>query len=120
MQISKLYNNEAYKNLRKKLRNSLTPSEASLWNYLKNSQLAGRKFRRQASIGNYIVDFYYPSEKIAIELDGQVHTTDKAVAYDKVRDTYLKSVGVKVLRFENRYVYENLQDVLKTISKSFT
>jgi hypothetical protein len=61
------------KTFRQKLRNNLTPAEAKLWAYIKNSQVEGRKFRRQHSVDNYILDFYCPSERLAIELDGQGH-----------------------------------------------
>jgi very-short-patch-repair endonuclease len=60
---------------RKALRNNLTSAEATLWLCLKNKQLEGKRFRRQFSIGNYIVDFYCPEQKLAIELDGQGHFT---------------------------------------------
>lgn len=66
---------------RKALRHNLTPAEAKLWTLLKGSQLAGRKFRRQHSVGNFILDFYCPSERLAIELDGAVHDSDDAQAY---------------------------------------
>jgi len=63
------------KDTRKYLRNNLTEAESLLWEVLKGKKLAGRKFRRQHSIGYYIVDFYCPSEKLIIELDGQHHFT---------------------------------------------
>ncbi len=59
--------------LRKDLRNNLTPAEATLWKYLQHSKLDSRKFRRQHSVNNYIIDFYCPSEKLGIELDGNIH-----------------------------------------------
>jgi len=62
-------------NYRKNLRNNPTPAEKELWNYLKNKQLAGRKFRRQHSIDNFILDFYCPAEKLAIELNWMEDTT---------------------------------------------
>lgn len=86
---TKLYNKQEFKNVRKKLRNNLTPAEASLWNYLKEGQLLGRKFRRQSSIGKYIVDFYCPKEKLAIELDGEVHIFDKVYKNDLSKIKYL-------------------------------
>jgi very-short-patch-repair endonuclease len=58
---------------RRKLRNNPTYAEKYLWYELRNSQLGGRKFRRQVSFGNYIVDFYCPAEKLAIELEGEGH-----------------------------------------------
>ena len=83
---------------RKYLRSNLTSAEATLWLTLKNRQLDNRRFRRQFSVGNYILDFYCPSEKLAIELDGQHHFTEAGKAYDKQRDDYLKNQGIKVLR----------------------
>lgn len=117
--MTKLYNKKQYTNFRKQLRNHLTPAEAALWNYLKNNKLNGRKFRRQASIDKYIVDFYCPSEKLAIELDGEVHFEDLQYKKDAVRTEYLEELGIRVLRFENKFVYNNLEKVLKIISNNF-
>ena len=70
----KKVNNLPYlKTFRKELRNNLTPAEAKFWKIVQNKNLEGRKFRRQHSVGNYILDFYCPSEKLAVELDGEVH-----------------------------------------------
>lgn len=107
------------KTFRKSLRNNLTPSEAALWNQLKNKQLDGRKFRRQHSVANYILDFYCPSEKLAIELDGEYHNEEKQQEYDRERDLFLKATGIKVLRFENRMVFERLEALLGEVRESF-
>ncbi len=114
-----LHNLKEYKPLRKNLRNNSTSAEAGLWNYLKGKKLLGRKFRRQASIGNYIVDFYCPGEKLVIELDGEVHQYDKNNEDDRHRDIYMKHLGITVLRFENKLVFEYLDKVLKEIEKHF-
>jgi len=66
---------------RRKLRNALTPAEARLWTLLKRAAL-GRKFRRQHSVGRYILDFYCPSEKLAVELDGEDHFMPWGITYD--------------------------------------
>ena len=102
---------------RKALRNHLTPSEASLWNRLKKSQLAGRKFRRQHSFGYYILDFYCPAAKLVIELDGPIHDTEEAYHYDRRRDAFMASLGLKVLRFRNEQVLENMSGVLQEIER---
>jgi very-short-patch-repair endonuclease len=86
---------------RKELRSNLTSAEATLWIHLQRKQLHGRKFRRQHSIGNYIVDFYCPSEKLVVELDGEQHYTSEGLAYDARRTKYLALQGVRVIRFEN-------------------
>ena len=92
--------NRAYLTPRRKtLRSNLTPAEAKLWVILKNDNLDGRKFRRQQSVGNYILDFYCSSEKLAIELDGEGHFHDTKRVSDYQRTLYLQSVGIKVLRF---------------------
>ncbi|RYE27478.1 MAG: DUF559 domain-containing protein, partial [Sphingobacteriales bacterium] len=77
----------------------------------------GRKFRRQHSIGNYIVDFYCPSEKLIIELDGEYHFTQEGIEYDKHRTAYLTSFGFRVIRFENKLVFEKPEYVLAEIKK---
>lgn len=116
---SSLNNLPHLKIFRKNLRNNLTPAEAKLWTLLKNSQLGGIKFRRQHSFNNYILDFYSPSEKLAIELDGAVHNTEEAQEYDKKRDLFLNNYGIKVLRFENKLVFDETDFVLSEIRSAF-
>jgi len=113
-----IHNKSYLKQYRTSLRNKSTPAEAFLWNYLKKSQLDGRKFRRQHSIDQYIVDFFCYEESLAIELDGEIH--NMRIEEDEIRDAYLKSKGIKVIRFENRFVFEHLDQVLDDIRKSFT
>ena len=113
-------NNLPYlKTFRKALRNNLTPAEARFWKIVQNKQFEGRKFRRQHSVGNYILDFYCPSEKLAIELDGQVHFNDAAREYDYERKLFLEYYGIKVLRFENKRVFEDLEWMLDVIKSNF-
>lgn len=104
---------------RKSLRNNATSAEAFLWKYLKGSKLEGRKFRRQHSITYYIVDLYCPSEKLIVELDGQVHFNEVAQEYDRKREKDLEALGFKVIRFENKMVFDFLPSVLKDISDHF-
>ena len=104
---------------RTELRNELTPAEASLWNMIKNSQFEGRKFRRQHSIGKYILDFYCASERLAIELDGARHYSGEGAAYDRERREYLESKGIRVLRFENERVFKDRDWVADMIRDNF-
>jgi very-short-patch-repair endonuclease len=114
--MSTSYNNlPELKAFRKELRNKLTPAEAALWNQLKQKQLAGVKFRRQHSIGLYIVDFYAPAKALAIELDGDYHFSSSQAEYDNERTLFLQQFGVKVLRFENELVFTLLDVVLEEI-----
>ena len=103
----------------KELRKSLTSAEATLWKQLQKSQLNGRKFRRQHSIKNFIVDFYCPKEKLIIELDGAYHLDFAQQIYDLERTKQLESLGFKVIRFENKLVFEHLQGVLNEIISNF-
>ena len=117
--MPEIHNKEVLKTNRKALRNNSTSAEAVLWRSLKNCQLEGRKFRRQHSISNYIVDFYCASELLAIELDGAHHYTWSGSANDNIRDTNLANLNITVLRFENRVVFEHIDLVLEEIKRHF-
>ncbi len=80
-----------------------------------NKQLAGYKFRRQHSIGSYIVDFYCPKLKLAVELDGGQHNQEENINYDKERTRFLNSLNIKVIRYWNHEVLESINDVLDDI-----
>lgn len=107
------------RDIRKMLRKNLTPAEATLWNMLKGKQLEGRKFRRQTSIENYVVDFYCAQERLVIELDGSVHSHPAVAENDKYRDERLQDLGYTVLRFENKDVFKLPDWVLDEIKKHF-
>ena len=119
MANQKIFNRKPLKEFRKELRSNLTPAEAVMWTALQKKQLEGRKFRRQHSIGKYIVDFYCPAEKLVIELDGAEHYTLEGSDYDGKRDSYISSFGIKVLRYENMDIYNNLEAVLEDIKNNF-
>jgi len=110
-----IYNVKAKELQRKALRNSSTSAEAVLWNNLKNGQLSGKKFRRQESIGPYIVDFYCPENRLVVELDGASHFTENGAEYDAKRTHYFRDRNIRVIRFENKTVYRDLEYVLETI-----
>ncbi len=115
----KLHDKPELKVYRKELRKSLTPAEAFLWKHLRNKKLEGRKFRRQHSIKNYIVDFYCAQEKLIIELDGEVHMNFATQEKDNKRDVDLASLGFIVIRFENHMVFDHLPSVLQEIRDNF-
>ena len=117
--MAKLHNRKYLKNYRRELRNNLTSAEASLWKLIKSKQLEGRKFRRQHSIGNYIVDFYCPSEKIAIELDGDGHFSDAGYNKDQEKKEFLVKNAIRLIRFENNEVFDATEAVLELIKKEF-
>ena len=112
-------NMPALRAFRKALRRNLTPAEAKLWTHLKSAQLDGRKFRRQHSVGSHILDFYCPAEKLAIELDGEAHNHAEAQNDDRKRSLFLRRFGIKVLRFENKMVFQQTEGVLAEIRRHF-
>ena len=115
----RIHNRKPLEPYRKKLRHHGTTAEAYLWTHLQQKKLQGRKFRRQHSILNFIVDFYCAKEKLVIELDGQYHMNPTAEEKDAIRTKKLEDLGMKVVRFENKMVFENLGWVLEEIKKHF-
>lgn len=117
---SYIYNRKDQKDKRKKLRNNSTVPEKILWQYLKNKKL-GVKFRRQHGIGNYIVDFYCPELKLAIEIDGATHSEAEEVEYDTRRDNFLSLQGVEVRRYTNVNVKNStggiIEDLMRVIER---
>jgi very-short-patch-repair endonuclease len=112
------YNRNKERAKRKSLRNNPTEAERKLWQYLKGKQLLGVKLRRQYSVDTYILDFYAPKLKLAIEVDGATHfTTPEEKYYDENRTKYLKGFGIKILRFSNEDVYENIYGILQGIEQ---
>ncbi|MDX8337866.1 endonuclease domain-containing protein [Draconibacterium sp. IB214405] len=111
----KLHNRRFFKPIRKHLRNHGTAAEATLWKILQKSQVGGYKFRRQHSIEKYIVDFFCFELMLAIELDGEVHADLNSIARDTERDEELNKLGITVLRYENRWVYEYPEVIMQDI-----
>ncbi len=112
----KIFNKEELKQTRRVLRNNATPQEVILWSRLKNSNL-GYKFRRQQSLGNYIVDFYCKERKLIVEIDGSQHDDRDAKIYDVSRSNYFKSFGFNVLRFWNNEINTNIQGIVMMIEE---
>lgn len=95
------------------LRRKQTPTEAVLWERLRNRQIGGQKFRRQHPIGRYVLDFYCAEWKLAVELDGESHDTRQE--YDRARTAWLEALGIEVLRFQNMEVVLDIDSVLDRI-----
>jgi very-short-patch-repair endonuclease len=115
---SNLPNIPPLKGRRKELRKNPTAAECVLWKHLQRKQLLGRKFRRQYSVGRYVVDFFCVECKVAIELDGAPHYSILHEDYEAERTAFLESQGIEILRFENRMVFENLEVVLEMIREA--
>ncbi len=104
------------------LRKNMTEAECLLWSKLRRKQIKGLQFYRQKVIENYIVDFYCHRSKLVIEIDGGQHFTKKGQESDQSRDTYLKNLGLQVLRFNNHDVLQNIKvivdEIINTVSSS--
>lgn len=93
----------------------MTDAENLLWSKIRDKQLKGFQFYRQKAIGKFIVDFYCPKANLVIELDGSQHYCVKGEKRDRIRDDYMESIGIKVLRFSDREVFENLNGLMERI-----
>ena len=115
----RLHNHRALRERRKQLRRQMTPAEARLWTVLRRRQLEERKFRRQHSIGPYVVDFYCVKEGLAVEVDGSIHDDPARSDYDAKRQAFLERQGIVVLRFKNEQIRDRLPEVLVQIASHF-
>lgn len=111
----RLYNLNYLKGFRKELRTRSTSAEIHLWSFLKRRQVSGLKFRRQYSVGPYILDFYCVEIRLAIELDGEVHNDEEQRMHDKHKDAFMASAGIVVWRVENRAVHDSVDTLLTEI-----
>lgn len=103
------------KQLARNLRQNQTNAEQRLWGHLRNRQLEDHKFKRQYWIENYIVDFICIEKRLAVELDGSQHADEPVAENDQQRSAFLEAHGIKVLRFWNNEVFDNLEGVLENI-----
>lgn len=93
----------------------MTDAEIMLWKHISGGKLMGYKFRRQYSVGKYILDFYCPRLRLAIELDGGQHNDLKNIKKDKERTKFLKDYNIKVIRYWDNEVLNNMDGVLEDI-----
>ena len=107
-----LKNDPILKDRRRELRRNQTDAERALWAKIRNKQFLEMKFFRQFSFGPYILDFYCPEIKLAVELDGGQHNQPEGREYDAARTNYLNAQGVEVVRFWNNEVLAEMDGVL--------
>ncbi len=110
----KVFNRRDRKKFRLENRRNMNDLEIRVWNHLRGNQL-GLKFRRQHSIGPYIVDFYCPAKRLVVEVDGDTHYEPDAVEYDRRRDEFLHNQGLTIMRYTNLEVRENLVGIFDAI-----
>ena len=113
--MRKIFNNRDETRKRQQLRREMPVAERLLWKHLRGEAL-GVKFRRQVSIGKYVVDFYCPTLHLAIEVDGESHAGETAQEYDEARQSAIESLGVRFIRVSNEDVYRNALDVAASIA----
>ncbi|MBI3005630.1 MAG: endonuclease domain-containing protein [Ignavibacteriales bacterium] len=118
--MARVFNRTKEKNKRRFLRKSMPEAEIILWSKLKGKQLGGYKFRRQVSVGRFVIDFYCPSKKIAVEIDGDSHFTNDGLRKDVERQQWVEQFGVRFLRFTNDEIRRNLDGVLLAIEQALT
>jgi len=101
--------------LKRQLHSEMTRAEKRFWSRLRMKQVQGLKFRRQHGIGAFIVDFYCPEGSLVIEVDGDTHADENQVRKDKQRETYLRSLGLRVIRYMNDDILNNVDGVLEDL-----
>jgi very-short-patch-repair endonuclease len=107
--------NRNLKDYSRELRKNMTEAELILWSKLRMRQLNSFRFCRQVIIGDSIVDFYCPSARLVVEVDGGQHYSDEMLAEDRKRDELMQTRGLTVLRFSNADVRENIEGVIHNI-----
>ena len=116
--MTRIFNKASEKAKRRELRNEMTPAEKRLWLELRASQFLGMRWRRQYSVGPYILDFYCPAVRLALEIDGDSHFGGGAEERDAERQDYIEATGIRVIRFVNQDIYHNMPMVLEAIAEA--
>jgi very-short-patch-repair endonuclease len=101
------------KNRRRELRKKQTPQEKRLWRFVRGRNLGGMKFRRQYSVGGFVLDFYCPEIKLALEIDGIIHRFKKR--YDRYRQTSVEGMKIRFMRFTNDEIDKKFDSVIDCI-----
>lgn len=113
----KIYYNQNLKSFSRELRHHQTDAENLLWSRIRRKLIKNTQFYRQRPIGNYIVDFYAPSAKLIIEIDGGQHFETGHEQRDQTRDNFMTLLNIKSLRFDNLQVLQQIDDVIEVIYK---
>ncbi|WP_455510196.1 endonuclease domain-containing protein [Butyricimonas paravirosa] len=110
------HNTKKQRDIRRELRQHGTPAEATLWKFLKGRQINNLRWRRQFSIETYILDFYCPAARLCIELDGASHfSPDGGYNDERQTESLWQKHGIRTLRFENKLIFEQPENILETI-----
>ena len=106
------------KERRQMLRRNMTEAERVLWSKLRGKQIDALRFRRQYSVGAFVLDFYCPKIRLDIEVDGESHDRPTVREYDRAREEQIKSLGITILRFTNEEVKSKLDSVVQRIKET--
>lgn len=109
------FNSPLLKDRRKRLRKDSTEVEKILWNKIRGEKL-GVKFFRQYSLDGYVMDFYCPEKRLAVEIDGGYHIQASSKVYDKYRERYISAFNIKIARFKNDEIINNRKFVIERIN----
>ena len=110
-----VYNKSTMLDRRRSLRQASTRTEEILWSFVRRNQREGIKFKRQYSVHGFVMDFYAPSVKLAIEIDGSIHDDRYRQAHDQWRQSEIEQYGIRFLRFSNQEILQSLDQVLASI-----
>ncbi|TAE27337.1 MAG: endonuclease domain-containing protein [Cytophagales bacterium] len=113
--MTDIFNKSSMKSIRRELRQTATEAEEVLWEQLRERRFIGLKFKRQVSIGNFVVDFYCPSHELVVEIDGSVHDDVAVRENDELRQQALESLGLTVIRITNDEVGSDMEAVLEKL-----
>lgn len=116
--MTQIFNKLTEKEKRRILRKNITASEKIVWTYLRRKQILNERFLRQFSIDYFVLDFYCPRLRLAIEIDGDSHFIDQdAIDYDNARQQYIEKLGIGFLRFKNEEVSADNDNVINIITQ---
>ena len=118
--MARIFNKIIEKEKRRYLRNNSTKTEKLVWQYLRRRHVMGYKFRRQYGVYQFVLDFYCPELKLAIEIDGPTHIGEDAQKYDEYRQNKIEELGIVFLRFTNEEVYSKLDWVIEEVGRKVT
>lgn len=115
--MPKHFNRPTEKSKRRRLRREQTTAEKLVWRFLRNRRTKNFKFRRQYSVDKFVIDFYSPELKLAVEIDGDVHDLPTQKEHDIMRQSYLESFGIKFIRIRNEELFANTDKALGRIEE---
>ncbi len=113
--MTRIFNKSDGKEKRRNLRKNLTNAEKLLWERIRRRQIRNKRFLRQYGVGKYVIDFYCPEIKLAIEADGDTHDSDEEILYDKKRQKEIEKYGITFLQFGNEEIFANIESLIKKI-----